>query len=154
MKILTAMLYASAAFMSEIIPTMQIETDNGPVTINVSDFDAAKHTPVGGAAPAPVDAPQPDGARVNPNSPEGSNAPQLANQDHANGGQAPTPPAAAPAASAGDNTSLLVTKKGKNFIVVDAAGNAVQRDGIEPEGYKSESDAWAAVMALAKPKTA
>lgn len=118
---------ASAAFMSEIVPTVQIETENGPVTINLSDYDPAKHTAVGAAAPAPVQAPEPQQ--------------QPATGDASNGG-APAP--------AGDAGTMLVSKKGKNFIVVDAAGNAVLRDGIEPDGYKTEGDAWAAVMALPK----
>lgn len=48
--------------------------------------------------------------------------------------------------------TLAVTKKGKKFIVVDTAGNVIERDGIEKDGYASDADAWAAIMALSAPQ--
>ena len=47
---------------------------------------------------------------------------------------------------------MAVTKKGKKFIVVDTAGNVIERDGIEKDGYASDTEAWAAITALSIPQ--
>lgn len=96
------------------IPTVVIETDNGPVTINASDFNASVHKLATAAeTPAPV-----------------------------------TPAASDDQGGTTQPVALLVTKKGKKFIVVDGDGKAVERDGIDADGYATENDAWAAIMAL------
>lgn len=53
-------------------------------------------------------------------------------------------PAAKPA------TPLMVTKEGKLFFAVTVEGVKVADvAGIDPAGYKTEAEAWAAIMALA-----
>jgi hypothetical protein len=141
MKRILYHLLASTAFMSEVLPTMQIETDNGPVTINISDFDPEKHRAVGAA---PAEAPQPaSGDDKQPEagaSDEGNGTPAPASSEN-NGG------APAPAAAEVDNT-MLVTKQGSKYVVVNKAGEPIKRDGIEEKGYAKEKDAWDAIMAL------
>ncbi|QWY83167.1 hypothetical protein [Rhizobium phage RHph_X2_24] len=104
------------------VPTVVIETDNGPVTINKSDFDASKHKLVEGEAVQVAAETEPPAGEPQPQQPQ-------------------TEPA-----------QLLVSKKGKKFIVVDAAGNVIEREGIDADGYGSEADAWGAIMALPQPQ--
>ena len=123
--------------MSDSVPTVKIWTANGPVIINESDFDAAIHTlatPDQLAAETPAPAPV---AAVVTNETDNNGEP--INQA-APAQQLPRGEVAAPA-------TMLVSKKGKKFIVVDDKGTAIVRDGIEPEGYASEADAWAAITA-------
>lgn len=153
------------------VPTVIIETDNGPVTINKSDFNAETMTlrdttaiasgVVETAPPTPLvdeNGLRLDGPTVAEyvtagyppaNYPPTGYAARSTPEEIAaviaatNPPPAPTPaPVAAPA-------QLLVTKKGKKSIVVDAAGMPVERDGIDKAGYASEGEAWAAIMALA-----
>lgn len=47
-------------------------------------------------------------------------------------------------------TPLMVTKDGKLFFAVNGEGAKVDDvAGIDPAGYKTEADAWAAIMGLA-----
>lgn len=49
---------------------------------------------------------------------------------------------------------MLVTKKGKKFIVVNLAGEPIAREGINPDGYASEEDANTAITAVNTPAPA
>lgn len=123
--------------------TIIVETDNGSVMINKSDFDPAIHRLPGAAtdmaippgAGGDVDA---NGNTVNAGD-GGQMVPPLATEPP----QTPAPPAP---------VQMAVTKKGKKFVVVDTAGNAIERDGIEKDGYASDTEAWAAITALSIPK--
>ena len=85
------------------VPTMMIETENGPVVINRSAFD-------------------PETMREHGAAPEEPKAPEA--------------------------QQMLVTKKGKKFLVVDDKAKPIERDGIDASGYATEADAWTAIMAL------
>lgn len=108
--------------------TVIIETDNGPVMINRADFDEntmtlANMNEVGApAVPSEMQTIVPPPANEQP-------------------GQEPNGQPV--------NETLLVTKRDKKFVVVNADQVAIERDGIEKDGYKTEADAWAAIMALA-----
>lgn len=97
--------------MNDMVKTVMIETENGPVIINETDYDADKHKLVDEAdAKIPVTVP--------------------------------------PVVENGEPENLLVTKKGKKFIVVNQNGDRIERAGIEEDGYETEAAAWAAIMAL------
>jgi hypothetical protein len=116
---------------------MKIWTGNGPVVINVEDFNPDIHTRAAdddsGPAGDPVEG---DGGTPTPPAPGGadSNDQPSTQQSPQNDDNAPAP--------------LLVSKNGSKFFVVGQNGAAVEREGIEPKGYKTENDAWAAIMAL------
>lgn len=46
---------------------------------------------------------------------------------------------------------MLVTKKGRKFVVVNLAGEEIERDGITKGGYASEDEARAAINAVTNP---
>ncbi|HRQ13071.1 MAG TPA: hypothetical protein PK205_07180 [Promineifilum sp.] len=107
------------------VPTVTIVTANGPVNINESDFDPAKHQ-LWDAEQATLPLPPP----VAPVVPV---APPVA------------PVAPAPAAK----LNLAVLPAGKNkFLVVNADdGKPFVAEGIA-EHYANEPDAWAAILAV------
>lgn len=104
--------------------TLLIQTENGPVLVNKVDFDPATMVLVGSSVP---DVPQPS-------------EPQQG---------APAPQAAAPVVQPTAPPTMLVTKDGRKFVVVGADQARIVSAGIDPEGYKTEADAWAAITALA-----
>lgn len=120
------------------IPTTIILNKNGPVVINVSDYDPAIHTlaPGAEAVPAPeneLELPLPLPAAVT--APVAPPKPVAATQ-----APAPKKPA----------ISLAVMPAGNLFVVVDGATlQPVFMDGINPGGYKSADEALAAIKALA-----
>lgn len=108
---------------NEIIPTYTVKREDGVVCrINQRDYDPAIHTIVDDIAPAPEPASEPE---------QPVPAPEPAGE--------PEQPAATP--------SLGVSKIGRKFFVVDLAdGKPVDLDGIDPDGYKSDTDAIAAAQ--------
>ena len=96
------------------IPTVMIETDNGPVMINKSEYDPAVHRLMGEDAAAPVN-----------------------------------PAAGEPDKPAAILPQMLVTKRKTKFHVVGVNGDDITLEGINPAGYKTENEAWAAITALA-----
>lgn len=135
------------------VPVVTIETENGPVRINKSDFDPATMTLAGAVAPAaPAAPPAGDpGTAPTPATPAAPEAPAApvappAGDPGATQGLNLAPEAAA--APTAPQSALYVTKKGRKFIVTDQGGNAVEMAGIEPGGYAKENEAWAAVMAV------
>jgi len=108
--------------ITQTLPVYTVKRDDGVVCrINQRDYDPAIHTIVDGAAPEPA-APEPA-------------APEPA---------APEPAAPAEAAV---TPSLGVSKIGRKFFVVDLAdGKPVDLDGIDADGYKSDTDAIAAAQ--------
>jgi hypothetical protein len=122
----------AAAFMSDSCPTVIIVTENGPVIINESDYDPAVHTLAEGqtAPAAPVSDP------ATPPAPAASTPAPAASE--------PLPASEPPAPAA--VPQRLVAKIGSKHFVVDEKGAKVEGEGIDPNGYKSAQDAWAAVL--------
>ena len=114
--------------MSSQLETVTIVTDNGPVRINKSDYDAAPDQ-YKLASPAPVQS----GDKIEAGGDGKADKP--ADLD------APAP-------------QLMVMKDGKGkdvrHYVVDAAGERIDRDGIDAAGYATEKEAWDAILALPK----
>lgn len=141
------------AFMSDIVPTVQIVGDDGPVLINASDYDAEKHElytpkksdPVIGEALTPTSFIAPVPESLAPSAPFAN-----ANPDGQPSAPATLTPEAAAIEAAAANPGLsgqrLVVKTGSKYFVVDTDGNKITGvDGIDENGYKSEADAWTAV---------
>lgn len=120
--------------------TILIETDNGPVIINKSEYNPNEHKLAEGmpeqfaAPPVPVPAaPVALDANGNP-------------VNAGDGGQMVPPQT--PAQSVSPPPVLLVTKNDKKrFVVVDMEQKAVTADGIDADGYKTEKEAWDAINA-------
>jgi hypothetical protein len=121
-------------------PTVMINTPNGPVRINESDFDEKSMTLHKGkeanetneAPVAQVGSPVPlaPGLELPP-------APSAPNLD----GNAVPPTVPSPG-------QMFVVKDGKKFFVTGADGVRTVREGIDDKGYTTEQDAWNAVIAL------
>jgi hypothetical protein len=125
------------------VPTIKIWTANGPVVINEIDFDAAVHTRAADDDSGPAAGEQSKLALApasKPPAPAVVVAPVVV--EPAVVAPVVVEPAVAP------TTALLVSKIGKKFHAVDQSGAAVERDGISADGYKTEAEAWAAIMAL------
>lgn len=142
---------------NQTCPTVVIETDNGPVEINESDFNKDEHTIFKGDKKH-----NPDGTLKNPPKPAAAPA-----------ATAISPPTeAAPAAAvpgAPMELSEHITKAnlgvieddGKFYIVMRDAENAMIRriaegefPDVNPKGYKTNAKAWDALLklqALAQP---
>ena len=116
------------------VPTVRIQTANGPVTINRADFDPTIHVAFtdGAALAAPVVPQSEPPAPVSP-----VPAPETVTNTEPPQSEPPAPVAA---------QQMLVTKKGRKFIVVGADQVPVDHPGIDKDGYSSEADAWAAVV--------
>lgn len=145
------------------VPTMMIETDNGPVVINVSAFDP-ETMKAHGAEPTPIT--NSDGLRMDgPTIAEFLTAGYLAENYPPEGYAARSTPEEIAAATKQPETptpkepeqpkepattaqQMLVTKKGRKFLVVDDKAAPIERDGIDASGYATEADAWTAIMAL------
>lgn len=134
--------------------TIIVETDNGSVMINKTDFDPAIHRLSGAATDTVI----PDGIGVPPAVVPAAPAAIDANGNPVNAGDGgqmvpPTNTAATePTQTANGGNSpppvLLVTKNDKKrFVVVDMEQKAVTADGIDAEGYKTEKEAWDAINA-------
>ena len=103
------------------IPTVLIETENGPVRINETDFDEATMTLAGS---------EPEDDPVTDETPPAETPP------------AETPPAETPPAQ------RMVLKEGRKHFVVDAAGVKITgEEGIDEKGYTTEKAAWDAILA-------
>lgn len=111
--------------------TVMIETENGPVMINKSEFNPDEHKLLGKSAPVPA-APVAVDKNGNPvNAGDGGEMvpPQGGNE---------TPPAP---------VTMVVQKKGKKFVVINKeTGEAVSGvPGVDEAGYADENAAWIAV---------
>lgn len=103
--------------------TLLIKTENGPVLINRVDFDAETMTLATADDVQPL--PSETQAEIIPPVEQVVNPANLTKTEQ-----------------------LLVTKDGKKFVVVNSDQVRIERDGIDKDGYKTEADAWAAIMAL------
>lgn len=124
------------------IDTIEIQTDNGPVLINKTDFDPAQHTAVN-----PGDAPLRD-LGTPPAVPGSAPPPAPNSQDTGNPNLNP-PNAAPPNPPAPVET--FVTKHGKKWLVADGQGKSAA--GFNAEGYDTEAAAVEAQKASATPAT-
>jgi len=145
--------------MAETTDTVTIQTDEGPVRINASDYDAKKHklakedkeelpvtTPTTFVAPEKVETPasapvmreegvtRHEGAHAENPTPNNGNRPVAL--------EAPQAPASGEAGS----VDRRVMKIGRKFFVVNAEGAKVEAEGIDADGYSSEQDAWTAAV--------
>lgn len=125
------------------VETVEVFTEDGKdrLIINKEDYDAEKHKLWNSTAIPPE---QPSSAII-PAAPVGFDA----NGNPVNAGDGgQMVPAQAPVQPS--STEYLVTKSGdgKKFVVIDKNAMPVQREGIDPAGYKTEKAAWDAVGAL------
>lgn len=156
------------AFMSDVCETVQIKGAGGePVRVNKSDYDADQDSdkptmklftkdnegeqtvpPIPAASGFPEGA-TPTAAPIAPNfGAIDGNAP---NQQGAQPlTMDPEKQAAAPTAPSPEQ--LVVVKEGTTrkpvYFVVNGTGEKVERTGLEKDGYATEADAWAAIVAL------
>lgn len=140
--------------INDVVPTVNVIIDGKTVMVNKADYLANPDgftLAEGEAEPKAdliVDSSTISADKLNPSTVTGVNATVADDQaataaTEQQGEQPPAPPAVFPAAA-------VVAKTGKRFYVVDAgAENArVEFAGIDHEnGYGTEAEAWAAVMA-------
>jgi len=107
--------------MNDTCPIVTVQTVNGPVDVNASDYKPEMGVLLDPVTFEPLD---------------GQAQMILASTD-----APPAPPAP---------VAMLVAKKGKKFFVVDDKANPVEIVGIEAGGYDVEAEAWSAIMALNK----
>lgn len=145
MRIIALMTTASAIAFSNSVPVVTIETDNGPVRINESDYDPDTMTLAGAD-----DAKGTDATPVPETTP--SAAPATTTNDSAAlkeaaiaAGAAIAPPIAHDPAP----SQRLVSKIGSKHFVVNEKGEKLDEPGIDPKGYKTDAEAWSAIMAVA-----
>lgn len=153
--------------MSDVLKTILVNGENGPIRINEADFNEKEHKlykpkksdepVVEGITPTTV-IPAPAGVSVPPTP---STPPQFA-QPGSNDPLQPmlvpgafTPPAApqnTPQTITATADQKLVSKIGKKFFVVNVSGEKIVADGIDDKnGYDSEALAWAAVLPAGSP---
>jgi len=127
------------------IPTVTVRRGDLDVRINASDYDAERDGPlVEGEVPAqPVTLPGTNEAGASIGA---VTAPPDAPVQPAEASGGTVPPAQSPEAVSDGPKPAAVVKKGRKWIVTDATGTPVVRDGIEADGYSSEKDAWDAIM--------
>jgi hypothetical protein len=121
MKHIIVVALAATGYMSETLPTVLIQTPNGPVRINESDFDPETMKQVD-AVEAPV---EPEPVVISAFDPETVAAPeQLLVMK--------------------SGRKFFIT----NTMGVKLDGDAAEIVGIDPEGYTTEAAAQAALAAL------
>lgn len=139
------LLNVPAAFASDGVTV--IKTENGPVRINTTDYDATKHElhvaddthDADGVAylqrglePEPTKTVPPIVSPIDPGAPETDTAP-------------------------GRNMDKFGVLQNKNkFFIVDGSTGKVVDDveGIDPKGYPDNGAAWAVLLAIKAPKPA
>lgn len=162
MKTIVSIAALNAAYMSEIAETVTIMQDGNPVRINKADYDPDTHgklakdeNPASVQVMATTNTPGPE--LVAPAVP--ASAPLFGAADPATLVTEGVSTAAQP--SELDRPVLLgepkspvsgpapefVTKSGSKYFVTDSNGDKITRNGIEDKGYKTEGDAWTAIMA-------
>lgn len=153
MKYVSLLLSSVALSAFNNCPVVIIQTANGPVRLNASEYDPAIHTLVDGEeapAPAPVvELPEVVAVVVDADAPAQPVSEAPAVVEPAN--PAPDEPAPVPAPSPAPIAPVhLVShdKKAKRWFIVDNAGNRAVGDKIAVEGYATEKDAWDAVLVL------
>lgn len=141
----TTMNRAPVAFNAMDVPTVAIKTDNGPVRINMTDYDPKVHELHKGD-----DTHDDQGVLRKPPAPE-----VPANETAP--GASPSPPAVdlTPEQIALNerinNAKLGVIQQGAKFYVVDSnepTAPITDIPGITSKGYKSNKDAWDALFAV------
>lgn len=135
-----------------ILPVVVIETDNGPVRINETDYNPDVHTIYEPTkkeekegvfqTPEPIVPIEPPSVAVVTGGNIQNPAPAVVNEN-----VTPEQINMTPDNSAG-RPEYLVSKTGAKYFVVDTAGNPVKGIAtIDERGYKTDGEAWAAVTA-------
>lgn len=106
--------------MADTVPVVVVKgADGGPLRINQSDFD------------------------------ENPDAWELFDGEIAQSASTTTIETTVADTTTAEAPQMLVAKKGRKFLVVDGAGDAITGiDGIDPTGYATDVEAWAAVTAV------
>ena len=147
--------------MSDVLKTILIEGKNGPVRINESDFIVDEHKmyapkkndePIIEGMTATTIIPAPGNISVPPaaSTPAQFATPEA--QPDLNVQLAPgafTPPAPEQVTAQTFTATAeqrLVSKQGKKYFIVNAAGEKIEAEGINKDGYATEQDAWAAAV--------
>lgn len=130
--------------MNNRIETVSIETDNGPVLINKSDYDPDVHQ----LSDEQLDAGDGKKAKKAETDDEREKlleqARDLGLKPHPNTG---IEKLNTMIADADEPVNMLVmAKDGKHFVVNDT-GEAIVAEGIAVDGYDVEKDAWDAILA-------
>lgn len=130
--------------MGDVVETVTIVTEEGPVRINRSDYDPAVHTLVDNtgasvsvASVSQVATPSASVSVATISEPSASVSAATISE---------------PSVSQAATVNYTVKKKGRGaaakFHVVDTDGNEVVREGIEADGYATDTEAWAAITNL------
>lgn len=127
--------------MNDICTTVVIVTDNGPVTINESDYDPKVHTLAVDDQTA-----QPSAVVTGEVLPPVVEGGESAMTGHDADGLpiVETPVVVADAAP----MILLVLKNGRKYFIVDMTGKPVVGDGIDTTGYPTEEAALTVITGL------
>ncbi len=125
--------------------TVLINSANGPVRINKSDFVEGEHKLHRMNAEEKAEAARPAvTANTIPQLAPGLELPPAPSAPNMGEGGAAAPQTPSP-------DQKLVTKEGKKFFVVDVTGTKVTGvEGIDEKGYATEKEAWDAVLATNK----
>lgn len=134
------------------IQTITVKGQDGKaLVINSDDFDASKHEIYGADDIVKGEQPPAEPQQV-PGLQPAAPVTHDANGNPVNAGDGgQMVPAAQTTTPPGNAELMLVQKKGKKFVVVNLAGEEVERDGIVKGGYASEDEARAAITAATTP---
>lgn len=143
------------------LPVVLVETENGPVRFNESDYVESLGPIIGRENDAEV-------IEETPRVPSPEMAAALAEiaelkaklaaaerepvEDAAPVPAAPVVPPIPPAPAAPEpllGVPAAVIKKGRKWIITDADGQAVTGEGIDPDGYSTESEAMSVILGSA-----
>lgn len=144
--------------MSQFTPTVVVKTENGPLIINLTDYDPDKHELVEQEAPAgaPASEKDPIDDMTVPELKEALKAVELNTSGKktdlierlkAHKAGSDTPPSAEN--NDGEGVQMVVAKREDKFFVVDKEDNDVISDLINAEGYETEDEANGAIATLA-----
>lgn len=145
------------AFTAEVLETVMAKVKGGNgdyVRVNKADVDAnPDNYTISDAQTAKQEPATPPGVMTNVapglEIPPAPSAPDFRPPEPAAGEPAPPAPGAPVAPTVPSPDQKLVVKDGAKFYVVRPDGSRVEDiEGIDAKGYKTEKDAWAAIMAL------
>jgi hypothetical protein len=126
----------------ELVRVNKSDVDANPDNYTVSDKQTANQEP---ATPPGVVTNVAPGLEI----PPAPSAPDFRPPEPVPGEPAPPAPGAPVAPTVPSPDQKLVVKDGSKFFVVRPDGTRIEDiEGIDPKGYKTEKDAWAAIMAL------
>jgi hypothetical protein len=142
------------AFMSDTVEVVTIKGKGGhPVRVNKADFDKDQASDKPTMHEHKDEAEQSTGALTDTTFDTGLPPVAAPAAPDFSGGGEVTPPVVDPRKDAVAPTvpspnQRLVSKEGRKFFVVDGTGTKLEIDGVDKDGYKTEGDAWNAIMQL------